>query len=157
MSMTIKEVLTNYKLIKEILLQRGLKEMPKSLKTKIMKAIIDYGQIKKRFEEDIKNYTEYIISDELRDLGKKENRSEAEEFRYQDLTSQVNLNYKNYLADKEKEEVFLSESFVEKFMTFEEYEELVDINSMVSVEFNGSMLRTTDFLELIYEHFVIGE
>lgn len=155
--MTIKEVLTNYKLIKEILLQRGLKEMPKSLKTKIMKAIIDYGKAKKIFEDCVKNYTECLISDELRDLSKKENRSEAEEFRYQDLTAQVNLNYKNYLADREKEEVFLSEGFVEKFMTFEEYEELVDINSMVTVELNGSMLRTTDFLELIYEHFVIGE
>ena len=87
--MTLNDLLTKQNFITKLILNYDNKELSKELKVKIMRIRMSYNKIKKQFDEDAQEFTNQIISDELRELSNK-NRDEQEEARFQELNNKAN-------------------------------------------------------------------
>ena len=149
--MILNEILTRQNVITKILLSRGNKELPKELKVKIMRMRMAYSKIKKQFDEDTQEFSKQIISDELRDLANKSDRTPEENERFNELNSKANSEYQEYLIQKGKEEV---KDFTDTVLTDDEYADILDINSDGEYEVNGQKIKAVDLMEAVYELFV---
>ena len=146
--MILNEILTRQNVITQILLSRGNKELPKELKVKIMRMRMAYSKIKKQFDEDTQEFSKQIISDELRDLANKSDRTPEENERFNELNSKANAEYQEYLIQKGKEEV---KDFTDAVLTDDEYADILDINSDGEYEVNGQKIKAVDLMEAVYE------
>ena len=151
--MILNEILTRQNVITKILLSHGNKELPKELKVKIMRMRMAYSKIKKQFDEDTQEFSKQIISDELRDLANKSDRTPEENERFNELNSKANAEYQEYLIQKGKEEV---KDFTDTVLTEDEYADILDINSDGEYEVNGQKIKAVDLMEAVYELFEIG-
>ena len=149
--MVLNDLLTKQNVITKLVLKDGDKELSKELKVKIMRIRMAYTKIKKNFDEEVKEFTEQIITDELKELSNKSDRTEQEEQRFQELNNKVNLEYQEFLIQKGNEEV--TDSVNDK-ISIDEYSDIVDVNSGNNVEINGNTIQAADFLEIIYDLFV---
>ena len=149
--MILNEILTRQNVITKILLSHGNKELPKELKVKIMRMRMAYSKIKKQFDEDTQEFSKQIISDELRDLANKSDRTPEENERFNELNSKANAEYQEYLIQKGKEEV---KDFTDTALTEDEYADILDINSDGEYEVNGQKIKAVDLMEAVYELFV---
>lgn len=149
--MTLNEILTRQNVITKILLSHGDKELPKELKVKIMRMRMVYSKIKKQFDEDTQEFSKQIVSDELRDLANKSDRTPEENERFNELNSKANAEYQEYLIQKGKEEV---KDFTDVTLTDDEYADILDINSDGEYEVNGQKIKAADLMEAVYELFV---
>ena len=95
--MTLNDVLTKQNVITKIILKDGDKELSKELKVKIMRIRMAYNKIKKQFDDDTQEFTNQIISDELRELANKSERTLEEEARFNELNDKTNSEYQEYL------------------------------------------------------------
>lgn len=148
--MILNDVLTRQNVFTKLVLKDGEKELPKELKVKIMRIRMAYTKTKKAFDEEVKEFTEELVPEELRELSNKEHRTAEEEERMQELTNKVNSEYQEFLIQKGNEEV----KNIEDTLTMDEYSDIVDINSGNDVEINGNKIAAADFLEVIYDLFV---
>ena len=149
--MILNDVLTRQNVFTKIVLKDGEKELSKELKVKIMRIRMSYTKAKKAFDEEVKEFTEELIPQELKDLNAKEERTEEENARMQELTNKVNSEYQEFLIQKGSEEV---KDIADDSLTMDEYSEIVDVNSGNDVEINGNKIPAADFLEIICELFV---
>lgn len=149
--MTLNDVLTKQNVITKVILKDGDKELPKELKVKIMRIRMSYNKIKKQFDEDTQEFTNQIVSDELKQLSGKENRNEQEEARFQELNNKANSEYQEYLVQKGLEEVELP---IDDSFTLDEYSDILDINSGNDVEINGNKVKAADLMEIFFDLFV---
>lgn len=150
MIMTLNDVLTKQNVITKILLENGEKELSKESKVKVMRIRMAYSKIKKGFDADLQEFTEQLMTEEIKTLSSKE-RNEEEEARFQELNSKINLEYQEYLIQKGNEEIT---NKIEDTFSESEYEDIVDINSGNDVEINGNKIKAVDFLEIVYDLFV---
>ena len=149
--MILNEVLTRQNIISKIELKEDNKELPKELKVKIMRIRLAYNKVKKAFDEDVKEFVEQLTTDEYKELAQKQNRTEEEEKKYNELNTQINSDYIEFVNQKGLEEV--KETFDDK-LTDDEYAEILDVNSGNDVEINGVKIKATDLMEVFYELFV---
>jgi capsular polysaccharide biosynthesis protein len=149
--MILNEVLTRQNIISKIELKEGNKELPKELKVKIMRIRLAYNKVKKAFDEDVKEFVEQIATDEYKELAQKPSRTEEEEKKYNELNTQINSDYIEFVNQKGFEEV--KETFDDK-LTENEYAEILDVNSGNDVEINGVKIKAGDLMEILYELFV---
>jgi len=149
--MILNEVLTRQNVITKIELKDGDKELPKELKVKIMRIRLAYNKVKKAFDEDVKEFVEQIATDEYKELAQKQNRTEEEEKKYNELNVKINSDYIEFVNQKGLEEV--NETFNDK-LTEDEYAEILDVNSGNDVEINGAKIKAADLMEILYELFV---
>ena len=147
--MTTNEVLTRHNFVSKLLLKDGAKELSRDLKVKVMGMRIEYGKIRKQFDEDVQEFVKSLNSDKLTELQQKGDRTEAEEKELQELTDKLNGDYRAYVESRLKEEVTVSD----KTFTEVDYAELVEVNAGNDVEINGTKLQATDFLEILYTLF----
>lgn len=147
--MTTNEVLTRHNFVSKLLLKDGDKELSRDLKVKVMGMRIEYGKIRKQFDEDVQEFVKGLNSDRLTELQQKGDRTEAEEKELQELTDKLNGDYRAYVESRLKEEVTVSD----KTFTEADYAELVEVNAGNDVEINGTKLQATDFLEILYTLF----
>mgnify|MGYP006373652233 FL=1 len=147
--MTTNEVLTRHNFVSKLLLKDGDKELSRDLKVKVMGMRIEYGKIRKQFDEDVQEFVKSLNSDKLTELQQKGDRTEAEEKELQELTDKLNGDYRAYVESRLKEEVTVSD----KTFTEADYAELVEVNAGNDVEINGTKLQATDFLEILYTLF----
>ena len=147
--MTTNEVLTRHNFVSKLLLKDGDKELSRDLKVKVMGMRIEYGKIRKQFDEDVQEFVKGLNSDKLTELQQKSDRTEAEEKELQELTDKLNGDYRAYVESRLKEEVTVSD----KSFTEDDYAELVEVNAGNDVEINGTKLQATDFLEILYTLF----
>ena len=147
--MTTNEVLTRHNFVSKLLLKDGDKELSRDLKVKVMGMRIEYGKIRKQFDEDVQEFVKGLNSDKLTELQQKGDRTEAEEKELQELTDKLNGDYRAYVESRLKEEVTVSD----KRFTEADYAELVEVNAGNDVEINGTKLQATDFLEILYTLF----
>lgn len=148
--MILNDVLTKQNVFTKIVLKDGNKELSKELKVKVMRIRMSYTKIKKAFDEDVKEFTEELVPEELKELNQKENRSEEENARMEELTNKVNSEYQEFLIQKGNEEV----KDVEDALTMDEYSDIVEVNAGNDVEINGNKIAAADFLEIVYDLFV---
>lgn len=149
--MTLNDVLTKQNVITKIILKDGDKELSKELKVKIMRIRMSYTKIKKQFDEETQEFSNQIITDELRTLANKTDRTIEEETRYNELNNKVNSEYQEYLVQKGLEEV---SNTIDDTLSIDEYSDILDINSGNDVEINGNRIKAADFLEILYDLFV---
>ena len=148
--MILNDVLTKQNVFTKIVLKDGNKELSKELKVKVMRIRMSYTKIKKAFDEDVKEFTEELVPEELKELNQKENRSEEENARMEELTNKVNSEYQEFLIQKGNEEV----KDIEDTLTIDEYSDIVEVNAGNDVEINGNKIAAADFLEIVYDLFV---
>lgn len=149
--MTLNDVLTKQNAITKIILKDGDKELPKELKVKIMRIRMAYNKIKKQFDDDTQEFTNQIISDELRELANKSERTPEEEARFNELNDKTNSEYQEYLIQKGFEEV---KDTPDDVITMEEYSDILDVNSGNDVEINGNSVKAADLMEIVFDLFV---
>jgi hypothetical protein len=149
--MILNDVLTKQNVFTKIILKDGEKELSKELKVKVMRIRMAYTKAKKAFDEEVKEFTEELIPEELKELNSKEERTEEENARMQELTDKVNMEYQEFLIQKGNEEV---KDTIDDSFTMDEYSDIVDVNSGNDVEINGNKIPAVDFLEIIYDLFV---
>ena len=150
-SMILNDVLTRQNVITKIILKDGDKELSKELKVKIMRIRMAYNKIKKHFDDDTKEFSNQIVSDELRELANKQDRTEEENSRFTELNNKANAEYTEYLIQKGLEEVT---DIPDDTITMEEYTDILDINSGNDVEINNVKIKAADFMEIVFELFV---
>ena len=150
--MILNEVLTRQNIISTIELKEGNKELSKELKVRIMRIRLAYNKVKKAFDEDVKEFVEQITTDEYKELAQKQNRTEEEEKKYNELNTQINSDYIEFVNQKGFEEV--KETFDDK-LNEDEYAEILDVNSGNDVEINGVKIKAADLMEIFYELFVV--
>lgn len=150
MSMILNDVLTKQNVFTKIVLKDGSKELSKELKVKVMRIRMAYTKIKKAFDEEVKEFTEELIPEELKELNQKENRSEEENAKMEELTNKVNSEYQEFLIQKGNEEV----KDIDDSLTMDEYSDIVEVNAGNDVEINGNKIAAADFLEIVYDLFV---
>lgn len=148
--MVLNDVLTRQNVFTKIVLKDGDKELSKELKVKIMRIRMAYTKIKKAFDEEVREFTEELVPQELKDLSTKSERTDAENARMEELTNKVNMEYQEFLIQKGNEEV----SMVDDSLTMDEYSDILDINAGNDIEINGNKIQAVDFLEIIYDLFV---
>lgn len=149
--MILNDVLTKQNVFTKIILKDGEKELSKELKVKVMRIRMAYTKVKKAFDEEVKEFTEELVPEELKELNAKEERTEEENARMQELTNKVNMEYQEFLIQKGNEEV---KDMIEDSFTMDEYSDIVDVNSGNDVEINGNKIPAVDFLEIVYDLFV---
>lgn len=149
--MTLNDVLTKQNVVTKIILKDGDKELPKELKVKIMRIRMAYNKIKKQFDDDTQEFTNQIISDELRELANKSERTPEEEARFNELNDKTNSEYQEYLIQKGFEEV---KDTPDDVITMEEYSDILDVNSGNDVEINGNSVKAADLMEIVFDLFV---
>jgi predicted ATP-dependent protease len=144
--MTLNEILTRQNLIIKILLSHGDKELSKELKVKIMRMRMAYNKIKKQFDEDAQEFSKQLVSDELKTLANKQDKTEEENSRFEELNNKANSEYQEFLIQKGNEEV----DFIDSTFTEEEYADILDINSDGEYEMNGHKIKAADLMEVFY-------
>lgn len=149
--MTLNDVLTKQNVITKIILKDGDKELSKELKVKIMRIRMAYNKIKKQFDDDTQEFTNQIVSDELRELANKSERTLEEEARFNELNDKTNSEYQEYLIQKGLEEV---KDTPDDVITMEEYSDILDVNSGNDVEINGNSVKAADLMEIVFDLFV---
>lgn len=149
--MTLNEILTKQNVFTKLVLNDGEKELPKALKVKIMRIRMAYAKIKKAFDEEVQEFTKELVPQELKDLNDKQNKTESDNARIEELTNKANSEYQEFLIQKGLEEV---SDVTDDSFTMEEYSDIVDVNSGNDVEINGNKIKATDFLEIVYDLFV---
>lgn len=148
--MILNDILTRQNVFTKIVLKDGEKELSKELKVKIMRIRMAYTKIKKAFDEEVREFTEELVPQELKDLNAKQDRTDAENARMQELTNKVNSEYQEFLIQKGNEEV----TPIDDTLTMDEYSDILDINAGNDIEINGNKISAVDFLEIVYDLFV---
>lgn len=151
MIMTLNDVLTRQNVITKVLLKDGDKELPKELKVKIMRIRMAYAKIKKNFDSEVQEFINELMSPELSELNQKVSRTDEENTRLEQLNSEINTTYQEFLIQKGNEEVT---TIKDDFITLDEYSDIVEVNAGNNVTINGNIVNDTDFLEIIYDLFV---
>lgn len=149
--MILNDVLTKQNVITKVVLKDGDKELPKALKVKIMRMRMAYNKIKQQFDSDTQEFTKDLVPEELQILANKEDRTEEENKRFEELNNKVNSEYQEFLIQKGNEEIINS---IEDTFTIDEYSDILDINSGNDVEINGNKIPAADFMEVVYSLFV---
>lgn len=149
--MTLNDVLTKQNVITKIILKHGEKELSKELKVKIMRIRMAYNKIKKQFDEDTQEFANQIISDELRELANKTDRTPEEDARFNEMNDKTNAEYQEYLVQKGLEEVSDTPG---DSITMDEYSDILDVNSGNDVEINGNTIKAADLMEIVFDLFV---
>lgn len=149
--MILNDVLTKQNVITKVLLKDGDKELPKALKVKIMRMRMAYNKIKQQFDSDTQEFTKDLVPEELQILANKEDRTEEETARLEELNNKINSEYQEFLIQKGNEEVA---DYIEDSLTLEEYSDILDVNSGNDVEINGNKISAVDFMEVVYSLFV---
>ena len=149
--MTLNDVLTKQNVITKIMLKDGDKELSKALKVKIMRMRMAYNKIKQQFDSDVQEFTKELIPEELRILAEKVERTEDENKKFEELNNKVNSEYQEFIIQKGFEEI---NDVIDDSLTFDEYSEILDVNSGNDVEINGNIIKAPDFLEVVMNLFV---
>lgn len=149
--MVLNDLLTKQNVFTKIILKDGDKELSKELKVKVMRIRMAYAKIKKNFDAEVQEFTDELVTDEFKELQAKTEKTPEEEARFTELTNSINSDYQEFLIQKGKEEVSIS---VDDTLTFEEYSDILDVNSGNDVEINGNKVPAVDFLEVVYDLFV---
>ena len=149
--MTLNDVLTKQNLITKILLANDGKELPKELKVKIMRIRMSYNKIKKQFDEDTQEFSKQRVSEGLRDLANKTDRTPEEEARFNEHNTKANSEYQEYLIQKGLEDI---KDAPEDTFTESEYGDILDVNSEGEYKINDIEVKAADLMEAFYELFV---
>ena len=147
--MTLNEALIRQTFIIHLIVKDGKSELSKDLKVKIMNMRVVLNRLRAEFEDACVKKIEELQSEEFKELAQIQNKSSEEESRFQLSLDKLNADYDDFVTTKGLSQV----SFDGKF-TWEEYENIIEVNAGINPEIDGKILNALDFLEIIYNLFV---
>jgi hypothetical protein len=148
MTMTINEGLVKYNLISQVPLSTKDGSLSKDVKIKVMDMRITLGKIKKNFDADVQEFISGVKTEEFDTLQGKQDRTEEETARLNEVINELNDSILTYEAQKKAEEIEFDKSF-----TTEEFNEIVGIMTD-DVKINNQTIPATEFLEILEQVFV---
>ena len=147
--MTLNEALIRQTFIIHLIVKDDKSELSKDLKVKIMNMRVVLNRLRAKFEDACVKKIEELQSEEFKELAQIQNKSSEEESRFQLSLDKLNADYDDFVTTKGLSRV----SFDGKF-TWEEYEDIIEVNAGINPEIDGKILNALDFLEIIYNLFV---
>ena len=147
--MTLNEALIRQTFIIHLIVKDDKSELSKDLKVKIMNMRVVLNRLRAGFEDACVKKIEELQSEEFKELAQIQNKSSEEESKFQLLLDKLNADYDDFVTTKGLSQV----SFDAKF-TWEEYEDIIEVNAGINPEIDGKILNALDFLEIIYNLFV---
>lgn len=157
--MTLNEILTKRTILNAVLLKDEKEELSKALKVKIVRLRIAYNKIKEQSDKDIQEFTNNLISPELRDLQEKyaEAKDAKSELSMEEmallesLVNDTNAKYNEFMANKGEENIELN---VNDSFTEEEFDEIIGVNAGNEVMINDNKVKGEDLAEVFFKHFI---
>lgn len=151
--MTLNEILTRQNVLNAILLKDGKNELGKELKVKIVRLRMAFNKYKKSLDEEVKEFTNELVPEELKTLQEKpeSERTEEENTRLKELVDKVNSEYNEFMIQKGNEEVKFDTNYS---FTDNDFDSIVAVNAGNEVEINGNKVKSEDLVEAFYELFV---
>ena len=141
--MTLNEVLIRQSFLNQIVLKSDEGELPKDLKVKVMRMRIELNKVRTQFDEDSQEMIRGLKPEGFDELANKEDKTDEEIKKLQELTDKLNEEYNLYIIEKGKEE----HPFDKKF-TSDEYDELININvNPIPNNSNNTFTLTTASIE----------
>lgn len=147
--MTLNEALIRQNFISKILLKNEDKELPKSLKAKIMSMRISLSKIRTQFEQECQLAVAELKPEGIDKLAGTTDRTEEQELELKKLTDKLNEDYNAFVIEKGKDIVTF-----DKTLTFDEYVEILEVNAGAEIIINGTKITSEEFLEIINSLFV---
>lgn len=147
--MTLNEALIRQTFIIHLIVKDDKSELSKDLKVKIMNMRVILNRLRAEFEDACVKKIEELQSEEFKELAQIQNKSSEEESKFQLSLDKLNADYDDFVTAKGLSQV----SFDAKF-TWEEYEDIIEVNAGINPEIEGKVLNALDFLEIIYNLFV---
>jgi type IV secretory pathway VirB9-like protein len=151
--MNFNELATKQNVLNALILKDGNNELGKELKVKIMRLRIAYKKARKQVDEDINEFTQDLLSEDVKAIQQKpeKERTSEEVAILEAAVNKANVEYKEFLSQKGLEEIPFStnDSF-----TDEEFDELTDINVGNTVTVNEHEIKAEELLEAFYTLFV---
>ena len=151
--MTTNDVIVRHNFISKVIFKDGDSTLSKDLKIKIMSMRIEYGKVHKMFDDDVQAFTKGILEDRFNELQGKKERTEAEEKEYNDYINKYNQETNEYISRRAMDTV----SVKDYTLNMDEYSEIMETNASNDVEINGTKISAPDFLEVLYEIFVVED
>ena len=151
--MTLNEILTRQNVLNAILLKDGKNELGKELKVKIVRLRMAFNKYKKSLDEEVQEFTNELVPEELKTLQEKSEseRTEEENTRLKELVDKVNSEYNEFMTQKGNEEVKFDTNYS---FTDDDFDSIVAVNAGNEVEINGNKVKSEDLVEAFYELFV---
>ena len=151
--MTLNEILTRQNVLNAILLKDGKNELGKELKVKIVRLRMAFNKYKKSLDEEVQEFTNELVPEELKTLQEKpeSERTEEENIRLKELVDKVNSEYNEFMTQKGNEEVKFDTNYS---FTDDDFDSIVAVNAGNEVEINGNKVKSEDLVEAFYELFV---
>ena len=151
--MTLNEILTRQNVLNAILLKDGDNELGKELKVKIVRLRMAFNKYKKSLDEEVQEFTNELVPEELKTLQEKpeSERTEEENIRLKELVDKVNSEYNEFMIQKGNEEVKFDTNYS---FTDDDFDSIVAVNAGNEVEINGNKVKSEDLIEAFYELFV---
>ena len=151
--MTLNEILTRQNVLNAILLKDGKNELGKELKVKIVRLRMAFNKYKKSLDEEVQEFTNELVPEELKTLQEKpeSERTEEENTRLKELVDTVNSEYNEFMIQKGNEEVKFDTNYL---FTDDDFDSIVAVNAGNEVEINGNKVKSEDLVEAFYELFV---
>ena len=151
--MTLNEILTRQNVLNAILLKDGKNELGKELKVKIVRLRMAFNKYKKSLDEEVQEFTNELVPEELKTLQEKpeSERTEEENSRLKELVDKVNSEYNEFMTQKGNEEVKYDTNYS---FTDDDFDSIVAVNAGNEVEINGNKVKSEDLVEAFYELFV---
>ena len=151
--MTLNEILTRQNVLNAILLKDGKNELGKELKVKIVRLRMAFNKYKKSLDEEVQEFTNELVPEELKTLQEKpeSERTEEENTRLKELVDKVNSEYTEFMIQKGNEEVKFDTNYS---FTDDDFDSIVAVNAGNEVEINGNKVKSEDLVEAFYELFV---
>lgn len=151
--MTLNEILTRQNVLNAILLKDGKNELGKELKVKIVRLRMAFNKYKKSLDEEVQEFTNELVPEELKTLQEKpeSERTEEENTRLKELVDKVNSEYNEFMIQKGNEEVKFDTNCS---FTDDDFDSIVAVNAGNEVEINGNKVKSEDLVEAFYELFV---
>ena len=151
--MTLNEILTRQNVLNAILLKDGKNELDKELKVKIVRLRMAFNKYKKSLDEEVQEFTNELVPEELKTLQEKpeSERTEEENSRLKELVDKVNSEYNEFMIQKGNEEVKFDTNYS---FTDDDFDSIVAVNAGNEVEINGNKVKSEDLVEAFYELFV---
>ena len=151
--MTLNEILTRQNVLNAILLKDGKNELGKELKVKIVRLRMAFNKYKKSLDEEVQEFTNELVPEELKTLQEKpeSERTEEENTRLKELVNKVNSEYNEFMTQKGNEEVKFDTNYS---FTDDDVDSIVAVNAGNEVEINGNKVKSEDLVEAFYELFV---
>ena len=151
--MTLNEILTRQNVLNAILLKDGKNELGKELKVKIVRLRMSFNKYKKSLDEEVQEFTNELVPEELKTLQEKpeSERTEEENTRLKELVDKVNSEYNEFMTQKGNEEVKFDTNYS---FTDDDFDSIVAVNEGNEVEINGNKVKSEDLVEAFYELFV---